>query len=108
MSATRYERTNQHVLRSGDAWIVLWYLRSGNLSAVLDDRTHVHLEPGSLRVLDWSVPHVAVATDYELVTVAFPRSQVPAGRMQPALHSEQDYWQAAIALNGWIASRRRR
>jgi AraC-like DNA-binding protein len=81
MCATRYERTSRHVQRSGDAWIVLWYLRGGNLSTVFDDRTHLRLEPGSLCVLDWSVPHVAVATDYELVTVAFPRSQVPAAEL---------------------------
>ncbi len=81
MSATRYERTGRHVERSGDAWVVLWYLRSGSFTAVFDDRTHVRLEPGSLCVLDWSVPHVSVASDHELVTVAFPRSQVPAAEL---------------------------
>ena len=89
MSATRYEHTKDHAGRSGDAWVLLCYLRSGSISTVLDDRTHARLEPGTVCVMDWSVPHVSVASDYELVTVALPRSHVTAaelmGRRTPAI-----------------------
>mgnify|MGYP006295997815 CR=1 FL=1 len=103
MSATRYERTQSHVDCSGDSWIVLNYLRCGSISTVLDHHAHTRLGPGSLCVMDWSVPHVSVASDYELVTVAFPRSELPAaelmGRRTPAVTWAPDSAQGEILAN---------
>lgn len=81
LRATRYERTRKHVEGSSADWIIVWYILDGTLSTVLDDRTHVCLEPGTVCVMDWGVPHVSVASDYALVTIALPRSQVKASEL---------------------------
>jgi AraC-like DNA-binding protein len=89
MTATRYERLEKHIERSGNAWLVVIYQVSGSVSVAFDDRAHARLGPGSVSVLDWSVPFVSAASDYESVTVAVPRSQVTAaallGRRTPAV-----------------------
>lgn len=89
MTATRYERAEQHIGRSGGAWLVVSFQVRGSISIAFDERAHVRLEPGSISVLEWGVPFVSVASDYEAVTVAVPRSEITAaelmGRRTPAV-----------------------
>jgi len=81
ITATRYERTPEHVKRSGKEWLLFWYVLRGSHSMVIDDRVHHRWDSSNLGVHDWGVPHVDVASDYDLVTIAFPRSQLAAAEL---------------------------
>ncbi|KGE02825.1 helix-turn-helix domain-containing protein [Pseudohaliea rubra] len=96
ISATRYERTARHVEQNNSEWLIVWRVLKGSQAAVIDDRVHMRWDPTTIGVQDWSIPYVAVASDYELITVAVPRERVSAadfmGHKSPAVG-----WEVASA-----------
>lgn len=110
-SATRYQRSSQHIRQGDSDCIVLKLQLSGTQKGLFGDFDHFDCQPGSLVLQDWSMPYTAVTSAYEVRSVSIPRYLLRGShlmhRRSPVIVWNADSPQARLlapALGGAFAS----